>query len=101
MTALGLVDQSGEWPTSSWWRTCAPGRQFSVVDNCEHLLDGIAVLADVLLKEAPGVRLLATSRQPLGISASVWSRCRRSPWSTEQTARRHKVQRIQKRWLFS
>jgi predicted ATPase/DNA-binding CsgD family transcriptional regulator len=39
-----------------------------VVDNCEHLLDAIAVLADVVLKEAPGVRLLATSRQPLGIS---------------------------------
>src|SRR5439155_5505494 len=39
-----------------------------VLDNCEHLLDAIAVLVDVVLKEATGVRLLATSRQPLGIS---------------------------------
>jgi predicted ATPase/DNA-binding CsgD family transcriptional regulator len=68
MTALGLVDQSGEWPTSVLVAHLGSREAVLVVDNCEHLLDGIAVLADVLLKEAPGVRLLATSRQPLGIS---------------------------------
>jgi predicted ATPase/DNA-binding CsgD family transcriptional regulator len=68
MSALGLVDQSGQWPTSVLVAHLAPREAVLVVDNCEHLLDPIAVLADVLLKEAPGVRLLATSRQPLGIS---------------------------------
>ena len=68
MSAVGLVDQSGQWPTSVLVAHLAPREAVLVVDNCEHLLDAIAVLADVLLKEAPGVRVLATSRQPLGIS---------------------------------
>jgi predicted ATPase/DNA-binding winged helix-turn-helix (wHTH) protein len=36
-----------------------------VLDNCEHALDAVAVLAESLLRGAPGVHLLATSRQPL------------------------------------
>jgi predicted ATPase/DNA-binding winged helix-turn-helix (wHTH) protein len=36
-----------------------------VLDNCEHMLDAIAVLAETLLRAAPGVHLLGTSRQPL------------------------------------
>ncbi|MFE5126118.1 ATP-binding protein [Streptomyces sp. NPDC056669] len=37
-----------------------------VLDNCEHLLEECARLADRLLRAAPGLRLLATSRQALG-----------------------------------
>jgi predicted ATPase/class 3 adenylate cyclase len=37
-------------------------------DNCEHLLDSCAEVADVLLGErCPGLRILATSREPLGL----------------------------------
>jgi predicted ATPase/DNA-binding winged helix-turn-helix (wHTH) protein len=36
-----------------------------VLDNCEHMLDAVAVLAESLLRGAPGIHLLATSRQPL------------------------------------
>jgi predicted ATPase/DNA-binding CsgD family transcriptional regulator len=68
ITNLGLVDKSGEWPTSLLVAHLASRQALLVLDNCEHLLDAIAVLADVVLKEAAGVRLLATSRQPLGIS---------------------------------
>jgi predicted ATPase len=39
-----------------------------VLDNCEHVLDACAVLADALLKACPNLRALATSRQPLRIS---------------------------------
>src|SRR5690242_13011590 len=38
-----------------------------VVDNCEHLLDACASLLGTLVRGAAGVRVLATSRQPLGI----------------------------------
>ena len=38
-----------------------------LVDNCEHLLDGCAELAEQLLAGCPQVRWLATSREPLGI----------------------------------
>ncbi len=39
-----------------------------VLDNCEHLLEGCAKLADALLRHCPGVQILATSREALGIS---------------------------------
>ncbi|PZG03111.1 ATP-binding protein, partial [Nonomuraea aridisoli] len=45
------------------------GRQALIIlDNCEHLLDACAVLAETLLRAAPEVRVLATSRQALGIA---------------------------------
>ncbi|GAB2964657.1 LuxR C-terminal-related transcriptional regulator [Amycolatopsis acidiphila] len=36
-----------------------------VLDNCEHLLDACALLVGTLLRECPGLRVLATSREPL------------------------------------
>lgn len=68
ISSLGVADQSGQWPTSLLVSHLASREALLVLDNCEHLLDAVAVLADVVLKEAAGVRLLATSRQPLGIS---------------------------------
>ena len=38
-----------------------------VLDNCEHLLSGVARIAAGLLAHCPRVRLLATSREPLGV----------------------------------
>ena len=44
-----------------------------VLDNCEHVIGGAAVLVDRLLGECPGLRVLATSREPLGITGeSLW-----------------------------
>src|SRR5437879_1698617 len=68
ITGLGLADKSGQWPTSLLVTHLVSRDALLVLDNCEHLLDAVAVLADVVLKEAAGVRLLATSRQALGIS---------------------------------
>jgi predicted ATPase len=39
-----------------------------VLDNCEHLLTACAHLADVLLRSCPELRLLASSREGLGIA---------------------------------
>jgi predicted ATPase/DNA-binding SARP family transcriptional activator len=38
-----------------------------ILDNCEHLIGAAAEVADAVLRGAPGLRLLATSREPLGI----------------------------------
>lgn len=38
-----------------------------VLDNCEHLVGASAALAEALLRSAPELRLLATSREPLGV----------------------------------
>ncbi|MCA1645524.1 MAG: tetratricopeptide repeat protein [Chloroflexi bacterium] len=37
-----------------------------VLDNCEHVVSAAAELVDALLHNCPGVRILATSREPLG-----------------------------------
>jgi predicted ATPase/DNA-binding SARP family transcriptional activator len=42
-----------------------------VLDNCEHLLDAAARLAERLLEGCPALRLLATSRQSLGLTGEV------------------------------
>jgi predicted ATPase len=42
-----------------------------VLDNCEHLIGAAAALADRLLGECPRLRILATSREPLGITGEV------------------------------
>ena len=38
-----------------------------ILDNCEHLLDACAEFADQLLKSCPNLKILATSREALGI----------------------------------
>lgn len=42
-----------------------------VVDNCEHLLDVTARLVEDLLTAVPGLRVLATSREPLGVDGEA------------------------------
>lgn len=39
-----------------------------ILDNCEHLIDAVAELAEAILARAPGARLLLTSQEPLDIS---------------------------------
>ena len=43
------------------------GSALLLLDNCEHLIEGAAQLADHLLSRCPDLRILATSREPLGI----------------------------------
>ena len=48
-----------------------------VLDNCEHVLDAVAELCGMLLPAADDVRVLATSREPVGIAGEA--RCRLAP----------------------
>jgi predicted ATPase/DNA-binding CsgD family transcriptional regulator len=51
----------------------ARSRTLVVLDNCEHLLPDVAAAVDGLLRAAPDVRVLATSREPLGVEGEqVW-----------------------------
>jgi predicted ATPase/DNA-binding CsgD family transcriptional regulator len=65
--ALGIQDESAGWSARKLSDLLADRTLLLVLDNCEHLLDACAVLADALLRACPGLRMLATSRQPLGI----------------------------------
>lgn len=42
-------------------------RALLIIDNCEHLLDDVADLVDLLLEEAPGLSVLATSREGISL----------------------------------
>jgi predicted ATPase/class 3 adenylate cyclase/Tfp pilus assembly protein PilF len=46
----------------------ATRRALLVLDNCEHLVAACANLADALLRAAPEVRILASSREPLDVA---------------------------------
>jgi class 3 adenylate cyclase/DNA-binding winged helix-turn-helix (wHTH) protein len=63
-TALG-IPPSGADPLrglTAWLRNKAA---LIVLDNCEHVIGAAAALAEAVLKAAPGMRILATSREPL------------------------------------
>jgi predicted ATPase/DNA-binding SARP family transcriptional activator len=49
----------------------AAQRLVLVLDNCEHVVDAVARLAARVLADAPGVRILATSREPLSVTGET------------------------------
>jgi predicted ATPase/DNA-binding SARP family transcriptional activator len=71
MEALG-VRQAGDVPVlEALGYRLRSAELLLVVDNCEHLLDACAELASELLRGSPGLRVLATSREPLGVAGEV------------------------------
>jgi predicted ATPase len=67
-----------------------------ILDNCEHVIDECAALAAAFLRSCPRVRVLATSREPLGVEGeTVW---RLDPLAPDD-ARRLFVERARQRRL--
>jgi len=62
------VTQSGDAVESSLLRSLKHRELLLILDNCEHVLESVAPLADAILKACPLVRILTTSRQPLGVA---------------------------------
>ncbi|WP_037727030.1 AfsR/SARP family transcriptional regulator [Streptomyces scopuliridis] len=54
-------------PTARLVEHLARSGTLLVLDNCEHVIGGAAALAESLLTHCPGLRILATSREPLGV----------------------------------
>ena len=69
--SLGLLDQSSRWGVAALAERLAGQQVLLVVDNCEHLRDACAVLAGALLRACAELRILATSREVLGVSGEV------------------------------
>ncbi|MFJ6609988.1 BTAD domain-containing putative transcriptional regulator [Streptomyces sp. NPDC091289] len=46
-------------------------RTLLVLDNCEHVVDAAAGLAELLLRTAPGLRVLAAGQEPLGLAGEA------------------------------
>ena len=63
-SALGLEVLSDN-PASALLAFLADKHLLIVLDNCEHIVEAVAPLAEQVLRGAPGVHILATSREPL------------------------------------
>ena len=70
-TALDLRELPGVPLVDTITTFLRPRRFLLVLDNCEHLLGACAALVEHLLDACPGLRILTTSRQPLGATGEL------------------------------
>ncbi|PBC36015.1 protein kinase [Rhodococcus sp. ACPA4] len=68
---LGLRNQSARPVREILIEFLEPRELLLVLDNCEHLVDATAELAATLVRVCPSLRILATSREPLGIGGEA------------------------------
>ena len=71
LAALGIHYDRGLDPMDRLTGYLAERRCLVVLDNCEHLLDATAAMADRILRACPQVTVMATSREPLAIPGEV------------------------------
>jgi non-specific serine/threonine protein kinase len=64
---LGLPEQDARPQVEAVLDHLRERRMLLIFDTCEHLIDACADLAEAIIREAPAVTLLATSRQPLDV----------------------------------
>lgn len=69
--ALGIKEAPGRSIAESVQGHLSGRCALLLLDNCEHLIGACAELADGLLRTCPDVRILATSREPLGVLGEV------------------------------
>ncbi|MFI8944648.1 BTAD domain-containing putative transcriptional regulator [Streptomyces syringium] len=79
-TALGLRDDGASGmpmpaaatpPADRLAAALRDRRALLVLDNCEHVVEHVAHLTALLLRAAPGLRVLATSQEPLGLAGET------------------------------
>src|SRR5579884_2826648 len=69
--ALAIPEEPGRPLLQSVCAALAPQKLLLLLDNCEHLIEACAQLAETLLKACPHLSLLATSREALGIAGEL------------------------------
>jgi predicted ATPase/DNA-binding CsgD family transcriptional regulator len=70
-TTLGVREQPHRSALDTLAAAVRTRRLLVLLDNCEHLVDACAGLADRLLQACPGLVILATSREPLGVAGET------------------------------
>jgi predicted ATPase len=70
-SALDLGEAPGSSMTETLTAYLRSKQLLLLLDNCEHLVDGCARLAHALLVACPGLRILATSREPLHVAGEA------------------------------
>jgi non-specific serine/threonine protein kinase len=73
-STLGVREQADRPIIETLRDALRPRALLLILDNCEHLLTESAHLCEALLQFCPGVRILATSREPLGaMGEMIWN----------------------------
>ena len=70
-SALGVREEPGRPLTETLKDTLRARQMLLVLDNCEHLIEGVVRLVDALLGTCPRLRVLATSRETLNAADEV------------------------------
>jgi predicted ATPase/DNA-binding CsgD family transcriptional regulator len=70
-SALGVREASGRSLSEALIECLKIKELLLILDNCEHLIDACALLADTLLHACPGLRILTTSREALGVAGEA------------------------------
>ncbi|MFG1942251.1 BTAD domain-containing putative transcriptional regulator [Nonomuraea sp. NPDC048826] len=74
MAALGIRQDDAASPADRLADALRGRRMLLVLDNCEHVVEQVAELTARLLRAAPGLRVLATSREPLAVDGeTLWA----------------------------
>jgi predicted ATPase/DNA-binding CsgD family transcriptional regulator len=71
ISALGISDQSATGPREKLLSFLADRKLLVVLDNCEHVLESVRSVLPVLMHEAPHLRVIATSREPLAVAGEL------------------------------
>ena len=71
VTTLGLIGQAGCSPLMILTDFVQTKRALLILDNCEHLIQACAQLAETLLRACPNLHILATGREALGIAGET------------------------------
>ena len=69
---LGVPEQPGRAPGVTLVDALREKDILLVLDNCEHVVEGVASLAELLLRACPRLRILTTSREILGAAGEVF-----------------------------
>ncbi len=69
--ALSVREAPGRSLNDALVEHLTPRKSLLILDNCEHLVEGCAGLVDALLRSCPNLKILATSREFLGVGGEV------------------------------
>ncbi len=71
IAALDIPDLSATSPRAKLLMGLRAQTCLILLDNCEHLMPSLRILIPEILREAPGVKIMATSRESLGVAGEA------------------------------
>ena len=96
-SVLGVREAPGSSLTHTLSEHLLSRTMLLVLDNCEHLVGACASLAEALLRRCPNLRVLATSREALGVLGETIFAVPHSPYPTRATCRPLRTSRTTRR----